>query len=288
MATTRELRRRIKSVKNTSQITRAMEMVAASKMKRAQVTALASRPYSEKIEQVLAHLAGVTAKTGCIVSELHPLLEKRSVNNVGIILITPDRGLSGGLNTAIIQKAASFILDLEVPSKIIAVGRKGRDWMNRRGVPIVAEFTQLGDRPEFIDTLKVSHAVIDSYLEHIFDEVFLVYPHFVSTMLQRPVIHQLLPVVPEECKPSDVDYLYEPSPEVVLSELLPRFVEMEVYHAILESIASEQSARMVAMRNATENAYELIDDLTLKYNRVRQATITKEIAEIAAAEAVLK
>lgn len=288
MPTTREIRRRIRSVKNTAQITRAMEMVAASKMRRAQNMALATRPYAEKMDEVLSHLAAVMAHTAK--GDLpHPLLQRRERQALGLVLITSDRGLAGGLNTNVIQHAASFIVEQGVPVRVIAVGRKGRDWMARRGVPLVHEFTQLGDRPALIDTLGISHAVIDGYCEGLFDEVYVVYSRFISTLIQRPTLQRLLPVEPPTtARACETDYIYEPDPALVLAELLPRFVEMEVYHAVLESIASEQSARMVAMRNATENANELIQDLTLSYNRARQAAITKEIAEIAAAEAVLK
>lgn len=289
MPTTREIRRRIRSVRNTAQITRAMEMVAASKMRRAQNMALATRPYAEKMDEVLGHLAAVMSHVakGDVP---HPLLQRRERRAIGLVLITPDRGLAGGLVTNVIQHAASFILaNREVPVRVIAVGRKGRDWMARRGVSIVNEFTGLGDRPTALDTLGISHAVIDCYLEGLFDEVYIVYGRFVNTLIQRPARQRLLPVEPPSvARPYEVDYIYEPEPEAVLAELLPRYVEMEVYHAVLESIASEQSARMVAMRNATDNANELIGDLTLSYNRARQAMITKEIAEIAAAEAVLK
>lgn len=289
MPTTREIRRRIRSVKNTSQITHAMEMVAASKMRRAQNMALATRPYADKMYEVLGHLAAVMAHVakGDIP---HPLLQRRETRAYGLVLITADRGLAGGLNTNVIQHAASFILaNRDVPTRVIAVGRKGRDWMARRNVPVVNEITGLGDRPSVLDTFSISHAVIDGYLEGLFDEVYMVYSDFVSTLVQRPVRRRLLPVEPPTvAEHYESDYIYEPEPGEVLAELLPRFVEMEVYHAVLESIASEQSARMVAMRNATENAKELVGELTLTYNRARQAMITKEIAEIAAAEAVLK
>lgn len=286
MPTTREIRRRIKSVGNTAQITRAMEMVAASKMRRAQAMALATRPYSEKMLEVLRHLAAVTeySSRGALA---HPLLQHRELQAIGLILITPDRGLAGGMNAAVLARTASFILEQEMPTRIIAVGRKGRDWANRRGLALINEFSQIGDKPDIIDTLGISHAAIDAYLAGTVDAVYFVHSQFVSTIVQRPFLLKLLPLEPEPAV-RDVDYLYEPDPVGVLSELLPRFVEILVYHAVLESIASEQSARMVAMRNATDAAKDLTDGLTLTYNRVRQAAITREIAEIAAAGAVLK
>jgi F-type H+-transporting ATPase subunit gamma len=265
-----------------------MEMVAASKMRRAQNAALAARPYAEKMNEVLADLACVTSKLQQ--SDLpHPLLRRRERKAVGLVVITTDRGLAGGLNTNVLQKAAHFMLEQGVPTKVIAVGRKGRDWLARRGVSIINEFTQLGDRPDLADTFGVSHSVIDGYMEGAFDEVYVIYSDFISTLVQKPVVVKLLPFEPsEQVIDNPIDYIYEPDPAQVLAELLPRYIEMVIYHAVLESRASEESARMVSMRNATENAEELIQDLTLNYNRVRQSVITSEIAEIAAAEAVLK
>lgn len=287
MPTSREIRRRIKSVRSTAQITRAMEMVAASKMKRAQAMALAARPYEQKMYQVLSHLAAIVAKSGGAEAP-HQLLQRREKQAVGLVLVTPDGGLAGGMTTALLQKAGAFVLAQDCPVKVIASGRKGKEWVVRRGLTLVNEFSGLGNKPDLMDTFGISHSVIDGYLEGLYDEVHIGYTDFVNTMVQKPVLRPLLPVEPEAATETFIDYLYEPSPEAVLNELLPRFIEMEVYHAVLESIASEQSARMVAMRNATENAYEMIDQLTLTYNRIRQATITREIAEIAAAEAVLK
>ena len=277
MANIRLIRRRIRGVESTSKITRAMEMIATSRMRRAQEAGLAGRPYSEKIQQVIADLAAL--QTG---ESLHPLLQRRPVNRIAIVHITPDRGLCGGLNSNINRRTASFILEEDVPVTLVVVGRKGLDFMRRHERDIRAEFTRLGDRPDLLDTLPISRIVIDDYTSGFVDMVYVVYAQFVSTMVQRPVVQQLLPVEPAELPAMEnVEYIYEPSPDVVLGELLPRFVEMQVYHAILESIASEQSARMVAMRNATENANELIQDLTLMYNKARQESITKELLDIA-------
>jgi F-type H+-transporting ATPase subunit gamma len=254
-----------------------MEMIATSKMRRAQERGLAGRPYSEKIHQVVADLA-VLSQVG---DPLHPLLQRRPVTKIAIVHITPDRGLCGGLNANINRKTASFILEQSTAVTLIAVGRKGLDFMRRYGRDVRAEFTGLGDQPSLWDTLPISHIIIDDYTNGIIDLVYLVYTQFVSTMLQRPILQQILPIEPVTIPGMQhVDYIYEPSPEVVLGELLPRFVEMQIYHAILESIASEQSARMVAMRNATENANELIGDLTLVYNKARQESITKELLDI--------
>jgi len=255
-----------------------MEMVAASKMKRAQERSLVGRPYNDKIQQVIADLAALPEASRV----LHPLLQRRPAAKVAIVHITPDRGLCGGLNSNVNRLAAGFILARTVPVTLITVGRKGIDFMRRASRDIMAEFTELGDHPGLLDTLPISRIIIDDYASGAVDLVYLIYARFASTMFQKPVVQQLLPVEPASVpRMQNVDYLYEPSPEAVLDELLPRFVEMQVYHAILESIASEQSARMVAMRNATDNANELVKDLTLLYNKARQESITKEILDIA-------
>ena len=284
MPTIREIRRRIRSVQSTAKITRAMEMVAASKMRRAQERTLAARPYAEKMRQVLADLAA-QRRSG---EEIHPLLVKRSVNRIAIIHITPDRGLCGGLVANVNRSVASFILEQRVPVTIVVIGRKGRDFMVRSGQEVRAEFTRLGDRPSIVDVLPIARIVIDDYTDGLIDEVYLSYTQFVTTMSQRPVLWRLLPIEPAAIEPGrNVEYIYEPSPDEVLAELLPRFVEMGLYHAILEAIASEQSARMVAMRNATDNANELIEDLTLTFNKVRQEMITKELLDITGGAAAL-
>ena len=277
MANIRLIRRRIRAIQNTAKITRAMEMIATSKMRRAQEAGLAGRPYADKIRQVLADLAALpeTART------LHPLLQQRPINRIAMVHITPDRGLCGGLHANINRTSASFILEQPVPVTVIAVGRKGLDFMHRYGRDIRAEFTRLGDRPSLLDTLPISRIIIDDYSNGIIDLVYLVYAQFISTTIQRPILQQILPIEPATLPAGqNVEYIYEPGPALVLGELLPRFVEMQVYHAILESIASEQSARVVAMRNATDNANEIIQDLTLMYNKARQETITRELLDI--------
>ncbi len=275
MADIRKIRRRIRGIKNIAKITKAMEMIAASKMRRAQERDLAGRPYSEKIQQVIADLAALLETVP------HPLLQKRPVKKIAVIHITPDRGLCGGLNSNINRLTAGFMLGQKVPVTIIAVGTKGRDFMLRRGCDLSAEFTWLGDRPGFLDTLPISRIIIDDYSSGAIDLVYLAYASFVTTMQQKPTLEQLLPVEPAAvAKVQNIDFIYEPSPDEVLGRLLPRFVEAQVYHAILESIASEQSARMVAMKNATDNANELIESLTLLYNKARQEAITKELLDI--------
>ncbi|MEE9583588.1 MAG: ATP synthase F1 subunit gamma, partial [Dehalococcoidales bacterium] len=262
----------------TAKITRAMEMIAASKMRKAQERGLAGRPYSEKITQVLAALAALPMEGRA----RHPLLQRRQpVAKISVVHITPDRGLTGGLVGGINRKTASFILEQGVPVALITVGRKGFDFMRRNGQNIIAEFTKLGDRPGLIDTLPISRIVIDDFSSAAVDEVYLAYSRFVSTMVQEPVLRRILPVEPAPIpSPQNVDYIYEPGATTVLGGLLPRFVEMQVFHAILESIASEQSARMVAMRNATDSANELVDELTLIYNKTRQEMITAELLDI--------
>ena len=285
MADIRKIRQRIKGVQSTTKITRAMEMVAASKMKRAQERGLEGRPYSEKIQQVIADLAALPGTDRA----LHPLLQRRPVSRIAIVHITPDRGLCGGLNANLNRMAGSFILEQSVPATLISVGRKGLDFMIRSGRDIRAEFIQLGDRPGLLDTLAISNIIIGDYASGVVDLVYLVYARFISTMVQKPVLQQLLPVEPASIPTAqNVDYIYEPDPAAVLDSLLPRFVEMQVYHAILESIASEQSARMVAMRNATENANELIGELTLLYNKARQEMITTELLDITGGAAALE
>jgi F-type H+-transporting ATPase subunit gamma len=285
MANIRQIRRRIRGVQSTAKITRAMEMIATSKMRRAQEAGIAGRPYDEKIRQVISDLAALTQSGGA----LHPLLQRRPVNRIAVVHITPDRGLCGGLNANINRTTASFILEQTVPVSLITVGRKGNEFMRRVGRDIRAEFTRLGDRPSLLDTLPISRIVIDDYTNGLVDMVYLAFARFVTTMVQTPVMEQLLPVKPMELPVlENVEYIYEPGSAAVLGELLPRFVEMEVYHAILESIASEQSARMVAMRNATDSANELIEDLTLLYNKARQESITTELLDIAGGAAALK
>ncbi len=284
MANIRLIKRRIKGVQSTAKITRAMEMIATSKMRRAQEAGVAGRPYDQKIRQVIADLSAIPG--GQVV---HPLLQKRPVKKIAIIHVTPDRGLCGGLNANLNRKTGGFILGQEKPVTLICVGRKGNDFMHRYGRDIRAEFTNMGDRPKLFDILPIANIVMQDYIKGEFDEVYLVFAKFISTMLQAPVMERLLPVVPETGQVSkNGDFEYEPDPEGVLGSLLPRFVEMQIYHAILESIASEQSARMVAMRNATENAGDLIQHLTLMYNKARQEAITTELLDIAGGTAALQ
>ena len=283
MATIREIRRRIKSVQSTAKITKAMEMVAASKMRRAQDRTVAARPYAEKMREVLADLAAEHQAD----EEGQPLLVQRPVKRIELIHITPDRGLCGGLNANINRTAAGFILEQSVPVITVTLGLKGRVFMMRSGQEVRAEFTRISDRPSVADVLPVARIVIDDYTNALVDQVYLCYTQFVTTMTQKPVLWRLLPVEPVMEPGRNIEYIYEPSPQEVLSQLLPRFVEMQLYHALLESIASEQSARMVAMRNATNNANDLIEDLTLTHNKLRQEMITEELMDITGGAAAL-
>jgi F-type H+-transporting ATPase subunit gamma len=284
MANTRTIRRRIRGVQNTAKITRAMEMIASSKMRKAQERGLAGRPYSDKIKQVIADLA-VLAKTE---EGVHPLLKIRPINKIAVVHITPDRGLSGGLDSNLNRKTASFILQQKALVSMILVGRRGIDYMRRYSREIRAEFSKLGDRPGLIDTLPISHIIIEDYANGLIDETYIVYAQFVNTMRQVPVVQRILPVIPDESmKNTHADYIFEPHPQEVLGKLLPRFVESEIYHAILESNASEQSARMVAMRNATDSANELLQSLTLAYYKARQESITSELLDIVGGAAAI-
>ncbi|HWO93593.1 MAG TPA: ATP synthase F1 subunit gamma [Dehalococcoidia bacterium] len=290
MANIRIIRRRIRSVQSTAKITKAMELVAASKMRRAQERALAGRPYAEQLREVLSHLAEQTGgdidPTGATV--LHPLLVQRSpVRRALIIEITTDRGLCGGLNANLNRRTAALALELRgqgIEVSLVNVGRKGREFFGRTGYPIEAEFANLPDYPAMADTLAISHVAVTDFLEGRADRVLIVYPRFINTTIQRPEVLQLLPVQPPETTETITakyaDYIFEPSPEEVLETLVPRYVETQLYVTVLEKAASEQSARMVAMRNASDAAADMIQDLTLTYNKTRQEQITKELLDV--------
>ncbi|HET7092858.1 MAG TPA: F0F1 ATP synthase subunit gamma [Thermomicrobiales bacterium] len=281
MANAREIRRRIRSVDNMSQITRAMEMVSAAKMRRAQQRVVASRPYSERLEAMIADLSSLSVDAEQL--KEFPLLEEREVKRAAVILITPDRGLTGALNLNVIRRASHYILtDAGVPVVVIAAGKKGRDFMVRTRQDVVAEFTGLGDKVTLDDIRPIADVAVDDFVSGKVDAVYLVYAQFINTLVQHPEMRQILPIVKPQQSGVYTDYIFEPSPEAVLRNLLPRYVEVQIYQAMLESIASEHSARMVAMRNATENAKELVSDLTLSANKARQAQITREVSEIAA------
>jgi F-type H+-transporting ATPase subunit gamma len=277
MASQRDIRRRIGAVRNIKQITRAMQFVAASKLKRAQDATLAARPYSEVIDEVLADLATVLS------GEDHPLLAEREGGKRLLVLVTTDRGLAGPLNTNTIRFAAREITDHPGDLAVVTVGRKGRDSMRRAGVPLEAHFAGFGDRPAFADVIPLARLITDDFLEGKIGRVDIIYSRFVTTLTQKPDMDRLLPIEPSE----DIkgipgnQFIFEPDAATVLTQLLPRYVATRLFQAILEAKASEESSRMVAMKNATENAEELIEDLTLSYNKVRQSNITREMIEIA-------
>ena len=277
MASQRDIRRRIGAVRNIKQITRAMQFVAASKLRRAQDATLAARPYAEKLDEVLADLAAVLG------DEHHPLLARPSGGTRLLVVITTDRGLAGPLNTNTIRFALKEAVEHEGRLTAVTVGRKGRDAIRRSGIPIAAHFNGFGDKPSFADVTPLSRLVSDDFLAGTYGQIDLVYPRFVSTLVQRPTADPLLPIRPGPDAPGvpGNQFIFEPNPAAVLHQLLPRYVATRVYQAILETTASEMSSKMVAMKSATENAEELIDDLNLSYNKVRQANITREMIEIA-------
>jgi F-type H+-transporting ATPase subunit gamma len=279
MASGKEIRTQIKSIKNTQKITSAMQMVAASKMRKAQERMQHARPYAEKIRNVVGHLRLSHPEYK------HPFMIERDAKRIGIVVVTTDRGLCGGLNTNALKLAVGEMKkwsDQGAEVDVCTIGNKGLQFLRRLGANIVAEKTQLGDTvfiEELIGSVKV---MLDAYEEGALDRLFLVYSEFVNTMTQKPVIEQLLPLAGEEDESlkHHWDYIYEPDAKEVLGDLLTRYIESQVYHGVAENMASEQSSRMVAMKSATENAGKIIDDLTLRYNKARQAAITQEISEI--------
>ena len=286
MPSLRQIRRRTRSIQNTAKVTKAMEMIAASKMRRAQASMLAGRPYSEKIQEVIAHLAAQPHDDG---DSIHPLLQTRPTNRIEVVHITPDRGLCGGLHSNLNRRVGQFILEQQAQVSVVCVGRKGRDFMVRYGRDVKAVFVNLGDRPLLADTISISRMVISDYTGGAADEVYIAYAEFLSTTVQRPVIKRLLPITPAELRAAErVGYIYEPDSPTVLGTLLPSFVDIQLYHSLLELIASEQSARMIAMRSATDNASEMVTDLTLLANKVRQESITNELLDIVGGAAALE
>ncbi len=282
MPSTREIRRRVRSVKNMSQVTRALEMVAASKMRRAQDRVTRSRPYSERLREVLGDLASMDMDAEQL--QEFPLLAARSeIKNAALILVTPDKGLSGALTANILRRATQYIRkEAGADVKVIAVGRKGIQFSARTRQDVVAQFQGLGDAPSLDAIRPITQVAIDEFLSGNVDSVHLVFPKFVNTLVQRPEVVQILPIVRPERSGTTEDYIFEPDAKAVLSSILPRYVEVLVYQAVLDTVASFYSAQMVAMRNATDNAKDLVDDLNLALNKARQAQITNEVAEISA------
>jgi F-type H+-transporting ATPase subunit gamma len=288
MAGSKEIRTKIKSVENTRKITRAMEMVAAAKMRKSQQRMRAARPYAEKIRQVAAHLSLANSEYG------HPYLVKRdAVKNIGMIVITSDKGLCGGLNTNVLRLVLAQMKQFEAKGtgiRVTPIGNKGYSFMNRIGAQIKSHLTGLGDTPRVESLIGAVKVMLDAYVAGEVDAIYISYNHFVNTMKQEPVFEQLLPLSSEKLSNESQgkwDYIYEPDAQVVIDELLLRYVESLVYTAVSENQASEQSARMVAMKAASENAKAVIGELKLIYNKARQAAITKEISEIVSGAAAV-
>lgn len=288
MASTREIQRRIKSVANIKQVTRAMEAVAASRMRRAQQMVAATRPFAEKAFDVLHYIARLPV----LESDLEDLLMEREERRTCIVLVSGDRGLAGGFNANVIRLASEEIAAArERGSEVCAVtvGRKGRDWLNRYDPIVHAAFDGLPNAPDRTDLAPVTRLLIDDYHDQKYDRVQLVYMDFVNTLLQNPVSVQLLPVTPAvPAAPMAADYVFEPDAETVLRRAIFEFTEVQIVRAVYESLASEHSARMVAMRNATEAADDLLEDLTLRYNKARQEGITSELMDIVGGTSALE
>lgn len=283
MANVKDIKRRIKTVRNIQQITRAMKMVAAAKLRKAQTVLENARPYSDKIVEVLERIGEVTDLTE------HPLLQVRDVKHTGLIVITADKGLCGSYNANVVRETEAAIDRLKEQASIIAVGRKGRDVLRKRGHNIIGEYIDLDDYPDFTTALEIGDAVIEYYLTGLVDSVQIVYTRFINTIRRQVQVEQLLPVVPAERRAGvKVEYIFDPSPNDVLDKLLPRYIATTIHRALLEAKASEQSARMTAMDAATENAEEMIKKLTLMFNRARQAAITTELMEIVGGAEALK
>ncbi|MDO9422084.1 MAG: F0F1 ATP synthase subunit gamma [Herminiimonas sp.] len=289
MASGKEIRGKIKSVENTKKITKAMEMVAASKMRKAQDRMRAARPYSDKIRNIAANLSQANPEY------THPFLVKSDVSKtVGFIIVTTDKGLCGGMNTNSLRIVTSKLRELEAQGKkveTVAIGNKGFGFLNRIGAKIVSHAVQIGDTPHLDKLIGPVKVMLDAYQEGKLDAVYVVYTKFINTMKQEPMMEQLLPLAADKLK-ADADslawdYIYEPDAQTVIDELLVRYVEALIFQAVAENLASEQSARMVAMKSASDNAGSVIGELKLVYNKTRQAAITKELSEIVAGAAAV-
>jgi len=290
MAVGKEIRGKIKSVENTKKITKAMEMVAASKMRKAQDRMRAARPYSDKIRNIAANLANANPEY------THPFLAEAGTEAkaVGFIIVTTDKGLCGGMNTNVLRMVTNKTRELEAAGnkiEAVAIGNKGLGFLNRIGVPVVAQATQIGDTPHLEKLIGPVQVMLEKFQEGKLDAVYLCYTKFINTMKQEPMVEQLLPLTADKMKADDKshnwDYIYEPDAASVIDELLERYIEALVYQAVAENLASEQSARMVAMKAASDNAGNVIGELKLVYNKTRQAAITKELSEIVAGAAAV-
>ena len=291
MAGTKEIRTKIKSVQNTRKITKAMEMVAASKMRKAQERMRNARPYAEKVRNIAAHLASANPEFK------HPFMVARDVKRAGMIVVTTDKGLCGGLNTNVLRAVTNELKDLQgegVNVQATAIGTKGMQFLGRIGAKVVSHVVQLGDTPHLEKLIGAIKVQLDAYTNGEVDAVYLAYTKFINTMKQEPMVEQLLPLAADKLSQTEdekraysLDYIYEPDAQTVVEELLVRYVEALVYQAVAENMASEQSARMVAMKAASDNAKNVIGELQLVYNKTRQAAITKELSEIVSGAAAV-
>ncbi len=286
MASAKEINNKIRSIQNTRKITKAMEMVAASKMRKAQQRMLASRPYLTRVKEVIGHLVKGNLEY------THPFMLERPVKRVGVLVISSDRGLCGGLNTNLFKVLLSKMHDWHkagVEVDLCTVGRKGEVFFTHHNAKVIASITYVGDSPKVKDLIGIIKVLMDAFLNQEIDEIYIVYNKFISTISQQPQMERLLPIADpqHDMHNRSWDYIYEPAPEMLLDMLLHRYIETLVYQGAVENVASEQAARMVAMKNATDNAGELIDDFKLMYNKARQAAITKELAEIVAGAAAV-
>lgn len=305
-SSTRLIKRRIRSSKNIAQITKAMEMVSASKMRRAQTMALSSRPYADKMVAVITNLAS-KAKANFehfLLTDPRPNWPTEDQFQVLVVLLSTDKSLCGGLNSNLFRGLEAWLktapLQYHLPAKsrfkFIAIGKKAKEHLLKTNRILIAEFPRLGDRPHFQDILPVSQLVIPGFKNHEFQMAFLVFMEFVSTISQKLAVKQLLPIKPEEITGAEPatppvftrEYLFEPSPKKIFAELLPQYIELQLYHVVLESIASEHSARMVAMKNANENALDIVNQLSLEYNQARQSRITNELLDVISARKALE
>lgn len=281
MAGAKEIRSKIASIKNTQKITRAMEMVAASKMRKTQDRMRASKPYATKIYNVVRHIARATSEYR------HPFMENREIKRIGVIVVTSDRGLCGGLNSNLLRETIRVLRQWQHEGKEIdlcVVGRKGQAFFRRVGGRVIASIDQLGDKPGVKDLIGAVKVMLDAFYQGEIDALHVVYNEFVNTMTQRPTVKQLLPLPKAEEESKELghhwDYIYEPDAKELLDALLERYIELQVYQAVVENIACEQAAKMIAMKSATDNAGDLIKEFQLAYNKARQAAITQELAEI--------
>ena len=288
MAVGKEIRGKIKSVENTKKITKAMEMVAASKMRKAQDRMRAARPYAEKVRNIASHLGEANPEY------VHPFMRSHDAKQAGLIVVTTDKGLCGGMNTNVLRAVTGKLRELQdagTQAQAVAIGSKGLGFLTRIGAKVVSQVTQLGDTPHLEKLIGPVKVLLDQYEKGELNAVYLAYTRFINTMKQESVIEQLLPLstadLQEGSKGRDWDYVYEPDAATVIDELLLRYIEAQVYQAVAENMASEQSARMVAMKAATDNAGNVISELELVYNKTRQAGITKELSEIVAGAAAV-